>query len=152
MPTTSRYAYRRGSLEVAPLLGGHRGRNDIARDGSLPRKEIVDIVRLSVHWDKFCHGLAVFRDYDSFMLGLNVVHNREEICLEGICWDFLHPASLNPIVIVPWSHFIEWSRNSQICSITHLGFVRILAQASLYRFAMTVTFQQGSESGHRPRM
>jgi hypothetical protein len=75
-------AYRPGSITVTPLFGGNRRRLDISAEGALPCKEIVDRVRLSVRWDKFCHGLAMLCDYDSFMLSLNLVHDREAICLE----------------------------------------------------------------------
>ncbi len=81
-------AYRRKSLEVAPLFGRDRGRNDVSRDGAFPFEEIVDFVRFGVHWDEFRHWLAALGDYDGLALSLDLVHDREAICFEGTCGIF----------------------------------------------------------------
>ena len=75
-------------------LTGHRhaiyDRVTMFRDGSLAREEIIDLVRLGVHWDELGHRLAVLGDDDRLVLGLHLVHDRETVCLEGTRCHPLH--------------------------------------------------------------
>jgi hypothetical protein len=70
---------------------------------SLPFEEIIDLVRFGIHRDQLRDWLAALRDYDGFVLSLDLVHDRETVCFEGACWHLLHRNPVTTMVIISWS-------------------------------------------------
>jgi hypothetical protein len=82
------------------------GRNDIADDRNLPAKKPKNIILLWLDRDELRDRFAVLRDHNRLALGLNLVHDRKTIGLEGTRSHLPHLELLLNIVIMLFSYLV----------------------------------------------
>jgi hypothetical protein len=84
-------------LEFSLFFVRHRGRNDIARDGTLTRHEIVDVTVVHVDGHELRRWLPALRDDHSLPLNLNLIHHSEAMFLKKLAVIFFISKSLTTL-------------------------------------------------------